>query len=267
MSVQSALRLGAPSWVYPDDVLPNAHKLAGLVQDIEWLVFEVTYGLPGPEVAQELARLATAYCHSYTVHLPLDLHLAAEDEATRLASVETARRVIAATRPVAPWAYVVHVQGEGGGPEWGPWHERAAESLRALGKEVGKLDLLAVENLPDYAPEQLDPLLERLPVSFCFDLGHCLRQGSDPLPVLQEHIAHTRAIHLHGLAEGKDHRELATLDQGLLLALLRLLRRQPYRGVVTIECFGEQPFFDSWDLAEALWRRTQDEGQAEKAGT
>lgn len=258
MPVQSALRLGAPSSVYPAAVLPNARKLASLVRDVEWLVSEGSENLPEPDVVSALSRLAEDYAHSYTVHLPQDLQLAAEDETACQASVEAARRVIAATRAVQPWAYVVHINGAGSAADWGPWHERAAESLRALGKEAGGLECLAVENVPDYPPTHLAPLLERLQVSFCFDLGHCLRQGSDPLPVLQEHIAYTRAIHLHGLAEGKDHCDLATVDQGLLLSLLRLLRRKRYAGVVTIECFGERSFFDSWDLVEALWRRAQE---------
>ena len=255
----SALRLGSPSWVYPEDVVPNVHKLAGLVQDIEWLVFEVGYGLPQPEVANELARLGQAYGHSYTVHLPLDLALAAEDSAVRAASLETARQVITATQPVQPWAYVIHIEGEGSGEIWGPWHERAAESLAALAAKAGSYPLLAVENVPGYPPEHLWPLLERLPVSLCLDVGHLLRQGRDPLPLLEAHLDRAQVVHLHASDGGRDHRDLAAMDQGLLLALLRAIRRRHFAGVVTIECFGRQPFFDSWDLVADLWRRTEDD--------
>ncbi len=255
---RSALRLGSPSYVYPDDVVPNVHKLAGLVQDIEWLVFEVDYGLPGAEVAEELIQLGEAYGHSYTVHLPLDLALAAEDESARATSVDAARRVIAATRAVQPWAYIVHIQGEGSGETWGPWHERAAEALGLLAEEAGDLRLLAVENVPRYPPEYLWPLTERLPVSLCLDVGHLLRQGRAPLPLLEAHLARARVLHLHGYAEGRDHRSLAAIDQSLLRQVLRLVWRRRFSGVVTIECFGVEPFFESWDLVEGLWRRVQD---------
>ena len=189
---RSALRLGAPSWVYPEDVLPNVRRLAGLVQDVEWLVLEVAHGVPGPELAAGLAELGQGYGHSYTVHLPLDLPLAAGDERVRAEAVETARRVIGATQAVRPWAYIVHldpppaVGGDGGGATpreavaWGPWHDRAAESLCALGAEAGGQELVAVENVPEYPAEELEPLLERLEVSLCLDVGHLLRQGRDP---------------------------------------------------------------------------------------
>ena len=49
------------------------------------------------------------------------------------------------------------------------------------------------------------------------------------------------------------------MDQGLLLRLLRTMRQRRFRGVVTIECFAAQPFFESWELIEGLWRRTQED--------
>lgn len=263
----SALRLGSTSYVYPDDVLPNVQRLSGRVQDIEWVVFELTYGLPGPEVVAEMARLGQDYGHSYTVHLPLDLALAAEDEAAHQASVDDARRVIDAAAPLEPWAYIVHL-----GPaeaaenhqvsdtptgEFSPWHERAARSLEALAGAAGGYERLAIENIHQYPPSRLLPLLERLPVSLCLDVGHLLRQGRDPLPLLEEHLPRTRSLHLHGCEGGRDHRSLAAMDQGLLLNILRRLRQGRYGGVVTIELFETEPFFDSWDLVEGLWRRVQ----------
>ncbi len=259
MPWHSALRLGSPSWVYPADALANVEKLAGLVQDVEWLIFEVTCGLPAPETGAALARLAADYGHSYTVHLPLDLQLASEDGAARRKSVQTALAVIRATRTVDPWAYVVHVLGEGASERWGPWHERAAESLEPLAEEAGSPDLLAVENVPAYPAGHLLPLLERLPLSLCLDVGHLLRQGADPLPLLGSQLPRTRAVHLHGCDGQRDHRDLGAMDQGLLLHLFRVLWQRRYGGVVTVECFGERPFFDSWDLVQGLWRRVQEE--------
>lgn len=252
----SALRLGSTSCVYPEDVLPNVRKLCGLVQNIEWDAFEVSYGVPGPEVFAEMARLGAAYRHSYTVHLPLDLRLAAQDEGVRRRSLDDARLVIAAVRAVEPWAYVVHVEAEADtGEAWGPWHERAAASLGELAAEAGDARLLAIENLENYPPEHLWRLAERLPVSLCLDVGHLLRQGREPLLPVEAQLERSRVIHLHGCENGRDHRSLAAMDQGVLLGLLRLLHRRQYRGVVTIECFGPEPFFESWDLVEGLWRR------------
>jgi sugar phosphate isomerase/epimerase len=258
----SALRLGTTSAVYPDDLLPNVRRLAGLVQDVEWVVFEVAYGLPGPGVVAEMARLGRGYGHSYTVHLPLDLALAAADDSARQASVETARRVIAAARPLDPWAYVVHL--EPGGDEtlqlsaWTPWHGRAERSLQALAAAAGHAGLLAVENLPEYPAGRLSPLLDRLPLSLCLDVGHLLRQGTDPRPLLAQQLGRARAVHLHGVEGGRDHQSLAAMDQGLLLQLLRTLWQERFGGVVTIEVFDADRFCESWDLVDALWRQVQE---------
>lgn len=259
----SALRLGSTSYIYPDDVLPNVRRLAGQVQDIEWVVFDVTHGLPSPEVVAEMARLGRDYGHSYTVHLPLDLALADEDKATRKASVKVARRVIAAARPVEPWAYVIHlkpppVTGGLSAHPWTDWHERVVRSLEALAEEAGAAERLAVENLTQYPAKQLWPLLERLPVSLCLDVGHLLRRGEDLIDVLSRHLDRTRVVHLHGVEDGRDHKSLAAMDQGLLLQFLRTLRQGHYGGVVTLELFAAEPFFESWDLVESAWRRVQE---------
>ena len=78
-------RIGATSYIIPDDILPNARYLAALgeVQDIELVLFEVDDGpnnLPSPETVAELAALAGAHGLTFTVHLPLDLRLGASGD-------------------------------------------------------------------------------------------------------------------------------------------------------------------------------------------
>lgn len=265
-STQCVLRLGSTSAVYPDDVLPNVRKLAGKVADIEWVVFEVTYGLPGPEVIAEMARLGAGHGHSYTVHLPLGLALTAEDEGLRQAAVVTAGRVIALADALAPWAYIVHLEGEGSAPAWSGWHERAAASLAALGKAAGGLERLAVENLPEYPAEHLCPLLERLPVSVCLDVGHALTQGTDPRLLLAQQAERVRVVHLHGREGGRDHRSLRALDGRLLHDLLLALRRADYAGVVTIELFDARALWESREIVEEVWRVVT-EGKRGNEGT
>ena len=56
-------RLGATSYIIPDDILPNVRFLADKVQDVELVLFEVDDGpnnLPGPEVIAVLQALADA---------------------------------------------------------------------------------------------------------------------------------------------------------------------------------------------------------------
>ncbi|MGQ9681960.1 MAG: cobamide remodeling phosphodiesterase CbiR [Anaerolineae bacterium] len=251
-ATHQALRLGCTSAVYPEDVLPNVQRLAGRVRDIEWVVFEVAYGLPGPEVIEEMARLGREHGHSYTVHLPLDLRLAAADEAARAESVATACRVIAQARALDPWAFIVHVEDERG--EEAAWRERALASLVALGAAAGGAERLAVENLPGYPAERLEPLLDALPVSVCLDVGHLLAQGRDPRALLARWLGRTRVLHLHARENGRDHRSLAHMERGLLRDLLQALQRATYDGVVTIELFDTEALWESWAVVGKAWQ-------------
>jgi len=263
-----SFRLGSTSYVYPADILPNVRKLAPLVDDVELVLFEVNERsrLPSPDVIAELDALAETHDLSYTVHLPLDLRLAASDEGQRSLSVDKARRVIRRTRPLAPWAYVVHLDGAEIAGEPTPamlaqWRDRAARSLEALGQEAGDLRLLAVENLESYDPAAFLSLLDRLPVSLCVDVGHFLKNGEDGLPFLRAHLDRTRVVHLHGARDGRDHRGLNLLPDGLLAELLDLLVKVEYRGVLTLETFAERYFFSGRErllsvmeqMEERLW--------------
>lgn len=243
-------RLGTTSYIIPADILPNVRYLAGKVRDVELILFEVDDGpnnLPTPEVVTELARLAALYDLTYTVHLPLDLKLAA-DGSTRDVSLEKARRVIERTRRLEPWAYVLHLDGKAvrhstDPAVLGPWQDRAVRALEQVAAWAGGLERLAVENLEGYPPDFNRPVLERIPVACCVDIGHLCLDGHDPLPYLQAWLPRARVIHWHGVAE-RDHAALGHVPPARLDAILAYLVAH-YRGVLTLEVFGEADFWDS----------------------
>jgi len=247
-----AFRLGSTSYIYPADILPNVRRLAPFVDDVELVLFEVDghSNLPSPDVVCALGRLSEAYGLTYTVHLPLDLRLASDDT-WRHPSVEKARRVIRSTRLLRPWAYIVHLDGTEieDEPSVSPatlacWREQATRSLEVIAQEAGEPHLLAVENLENYHPEAFLPLLDRLPIGLCADVGHFLKTGEPPLSYLRAHGERIRVLHLHGLRDGRDHVGLALIPQGLLASLCDWLAVH-YRGVLTLEVFTKQDFFPS----------------------
>ena len=259
MKSRLPFRLGSTSYIYPADILPNVRRLAPLVDDVELVLFEVNEqsNLPSPEVVAELAVLADIHDLTYTVHLPLDLRLAACDDGWRHLSMDKARRVVQATRPLNPWAYVIHLDGaelQAGitSATLARWRDQAARSLEMIGQEAGDLHLLAVENLEHYDPQAFLPLLDRLPVSLCVDVGHSLKSGGDPLPYLQAHLERTRVVHVHGSRDGRDHRGLDLLPDGLLAQLLDLLLAAHYQEVLTVEVFTERHFSPGRELILTL---------------
>lgn len=249
-------RLGTTSYILPADILPNLHYLAGKVQDVELVLFEVDDGpnnLPTPAQVDEMNAIARKDGLTYTVHLPLDLRLA-DDGSLRHISLEKARRVIERARPLDPWAYVLHLDGKAARenplPEaYQRWLAQAEISLRQVGEWAGGLDKLAVENLEGYPLDFYEPVFERVPVSRCVDVGHLWLDGHDPLPYLRRALPRARVIHIHGIAD-RDHRSLAFAAPGQLRAVLHELIRAGYDGVLTMEVFSEEDFLTSLEALQ-----------------
>lgn len=244
-------RLGTTSYIYPADILPNVRRLAGMVEDVELVLFEMpeASNLPDAKTVVELQRIAALHGLSYTVHLPLKLQLGAEDERWA-SSVEKARRVILATRPLEPWAYIVHLNVVHP-MSYDRWWRRCVLALEILAQEAGKPELLSVENLENCSLEMLMPVLDAAPVSLCLDVGHLWLAGLDPSPALRAFLKRTRVVHLHGV-NLRDHKSLSWVPAESLRAVLEEMLRQGYEGVVTLEVFSVEDFFSSWERVRSL---------------
>jgi len=251
-------RLGTTSYIIPDDILPNARYLAGKVRDIELILFEVDDGpnnLPSAEVIEELSRIAQQYDITYTVHLPLDLKLG-EDGSEQDRSLVKAKRVIDCTRGLYPWAYVLHLDGRSvrTSTEAGlirRWQDQSVRALELVAEWAGDAEKVAVENLETYPLDFIQPVLERIPVSRCVDIGHLWLDGHDPIPYLEEALPRTRVVHIHGIAE-RDHRSLAFMSQEKVSQVWEELIRANYRGVLTLEIFSEEDFISSLEVIEKI---------------
>jgi sugar phosphate isomerase/epimerase len=244
-------RLGTSSYIIPADILPNVRYLAGKVQDVELVLFEVDDGpsnLPTPAQIAELRDLAAEHGLTYTVHLPLDLRLA-EDGSPRHASLDKARRVIDCTRELDPWAYVLHLDGKSVRVDPEPealrrWQAQAVQSLEIVGGWAGGLEKLAVENLETYPLDFYEPIFAQTLASRTVDVGHLWLDDHDPVAYLQKALPRTRVIHIHGIAE-RDHKSLAHVAPEKLRAVIDELVRANYTGVFTVEVFAEDDFLSS----------------------
>lgn len=250
-------RLGSTSYVWPADILPNVRRLGPLVDDVELVLFEVDEysNLPDAVTVAELAALARVHVLTYTVHLPLDLTLAGP------LSLEKAERVIACTRDLFPWAYVLHLDGQAIEGDLDPavlarWRDEARRVLEQVAAMVGDPRRLCVENLENYPPEHFLPLLEQVPVSLCVDVGHFWRVGRDPWPFLEEHLDQTRVIHLHGI-DARDHQSLLHQGADRVTPVLELLSARRYAGVLTLEVFSREDFFSSRALVAGIVNNAQ----------
>jgi sugar phosphate isomerase/epimerase len=255
-------RIGTTSYILPADILANVEYLAPLVDDIELVLFETPdHGgnLPDAALRKRLGALAAAHDLTFTVHLPLDLCVdfeASLQEAQGRGSggdagldadisLERARRAIEATRELAPFAYVAHLDGRGligrgeGNREQqlGRWQEGAYKALKLVSGWLDDPALLCVENLEAWDPAAFAPVIDALPVSRTIDIGHFWLNGEDPMHHLVRWIGRTRVVHMHGVAE-RDHVSLSHVSPERLDPVLGYLAEQ-FSGVLTLEVFSE----------------------------
>jgi len=244
-----AFRLGSTSYVYPGDLLHNITRLAGQVQDVELVLFDLDGGpsnLPSPAEVRQMAELAAAHDLTYTVHLPLDLRYS---RAERHPALVKAEQVMTLTAPLPPYAYLFHLDGTG--VEAPGWVEQALTAVQQVLPWALTPTQLTLENLESYSLEYLEPIFAALPIARALDIGHLWKAGCDPLPVLDAWLPYTRIIHLHGVAE-RDHCSLQVMPPAQLDPIVARLIDWP--GVLTLEVF-EDDFFSSCAALSAVLER------------
>jgi sugar phosphate isomerase/epimerase len=234
-----AFRLGVTSYVYPADLLTNVRRLAGHVDDIELVLFESSdvSNLPTAEDIAELAALARSHGLTYTVHFPIDRKLGSADPAERQAMVGQVHRIIELTQPLAPFAYVLHIEGLDGHEtpvRVAQWRRDVHALLPGIVAAVDRPDRLVVESLK-YPFAWCDEFFEQQGLGVCLDVGHIWLNGRDVASHWRTYGARCRVIHLHGVRDGKDHLALDVLPADVLADFLALIR--DFRGVLTLEVF------------------------------
>lgn len=255
-SLNLPFRIGTTSYILDADLLPNAQFLAASVQDMQLVLFDLPDGpsnLPDGATVAALAKVGQTQELTYTVHLIDDLAPQQSPEAD--GSLQKAQDVIQRTQALAPWGYVLHLEGrivrtpDTPAERLAQWQTQVRASLQQVSAWAGNPTLLAVENLEGYPPAFVTPVIAPTAVSRCVDIGHLWLDGHDPVPWLQAALPRTRVVHLHGIHDGRDHQSIAHMAAEQLDPVIALLLEQHYSGVLTLEIFGEADF---WSSLEAL---------------
>ncbi len=252
------MRLGTTSYIYPADIITNVRRLAGQVQDIELVIFEMDERwecLPTEAELDELLEIAAKFGMTYTVHLPINVYLADHNP-----SIDLMIKVIKATQRLKPYAYICHLESSelAASSHVSIWERQSVKSLETLIDAIGDPSLLCIENIESQAPSLLDHITDTLPVSHCIDIGHFWKKGLDPMPYMQRWLPRARVIHIHGF-EASDHKSLSVVNFAKLDPVVEIVYKH-FRGVVTLEVFNEKDFLDSldsfWNSLERNMRQT-----------
>ncbi|MFZ5775681.1 MAG: cobamide remodeling phosphodiesterase CbiR [Thermodesulfobacteriota bacterium] len=244
-------RLGAPSFVVAGDIAENVAVLAPLVDAVQLLFFESRSAstLPQPIDLEFLAEQAALHDLRYTVHLPTDLRLGADDPGGRRQAVEEIAWLTSHLAPLSPVAYDLHLLREPGLAE-AQWRANLEQGLMGLAEVLGEgRRLVAVENI-DYPFALVADLVAAAGLGRCLDLGHLVRygHGDGHLPDGLARVAH---IHYHGVERGRDHRALT--EAGEAACLGQALAAAGYSGVITLEMYSLERLEASLALLAEAW--------------
>jgi len=247
-------RLGTTSYVFPAGLMANAEALSCLVDDIELVLFEIEghSNLPDPGTILALRSLAGSSGLSYTVHFPSGIQLGTGDARLRKEAIEKCLKVFELTLPLEPAAYILHFEGDrrGGVPsqDMRRWVEALYYSVEALLQAGLPPDLTCVETL-DYPFERVEPIVADHNLSICLDIGHLFLYGYGLKDYLDRYAGKCRVFHLHGIQEGKDHRDIQSIPQSELLLFLNGFQGDAgNQKIVTLEVFNENDLMRSLEL-------------------
>jgi sugar phosphate isomerase/epimerase len=108
-----------------------------------------------------------------------------------------------------------------------------------------------VENLERFPFEYVAPMIERLGMRVCFDVGHLVKTGGDALAFLDQHWKLIGEIHLHdalpggeGGERGRDHLPLGN-GKVDCEAFMETLERRGYDKVLILEVNTEDDLLQS----------------------
>jgi sugar phosphate isomerase/epimerase len=165
-------------------------------------------------------------------------------------------RVIDVCAPLAPRAWIAHLEGIGPdtpAADVGAWQGWCGETLAALRAAAPADTPIAVENLGyDWILHR--DLAEDADCMLCCDIGHLWLYFPDTWEdQLSAMLPRTAVIHLHGVADCRDHVSLRKSADGLCRSVLNRLQRVEYGGVVTLEVFNETDFVESASYVRSVW--------------
>ena len=232
--------IGATSFIYPDDYVPNVKMLGPYLENIELLLFESNHtdALPSKAVIGELAGLAKDFNLTYNVHLPTDISISHPDPQQQSHAVVTLCRVVERVAPLFPTTLTLHVpyhEASFDAEAVKCWQERVIENLKKILVRGTPAQLISVENL-DYPFEILVPIISELDLMICLDCGHLILHGDDIQRFFNTHSARIAIIHLYGVEKNGFHGALDNLPEKLILSALKLLVK--FKGIVSLEVFS-----------------------------
>lgn len=246
--------LGVTSFVIPADVVANVEQVATMVDDVQLLFFESAANakLDNPIDLAKLQQIAAEHVLSYTVHLPTDIRLGAPDESLRRQGIDEIERLVSELEVISPRSFDLHLNREE--IVLSEWFDCLEWSLENLAVRLGEAaNLIGIENI-DYELDLIRPLIEKYPFNPCIDVGHILFYGQDLQSALNTYLPSAIHVHLHGIADGKDHQAFDADTFQPWNAIGKNMQEKDFTGTVTLELYSIDKVYDSLAVLQTAWK-------------
>ncbi|MFO7931157.1 MAG: cobamide remodeling phosphodiesterase CbiR [Desulfosalsimonas sp.] len=234
--------LAAPSFIYPDHVLPNVRMLAPFIDEIELVLFESSpdESLPPAPDIKALAGLSQSEGISYNIHLPIDVKITDQDTKKRADAIDRIANAVERAQMLEPSTWTLHLPYTGNAPDpasVNQWQNMAGSAVETLLKRtLISPRLISIETL-DFPPAWLEPVARDLDLSVCLDTGHLMEHGRDITEAFKLLGDRISIIHLYGgVKQGRGHVGLEHLPERLAPAVSGILRQ--FTGIVSLEVFS-----------------------------
>lgn len=248
-------RLATTSFIHRAGYAENVVRLAPILDEIELLFLERAH-LPTQDQIRELSDLAGTMDVTYNVHLPMDISLAASVPVQRRESQDAIIKTLERAAPLNATSYTLHITFEeekNNADRVRSWQETAIESLsRLLEKSDIRPQTLCVETL-DFPPLWLEPIVNRLDLSVCIDVGHVIRFGYDLQKTLSHFKKKVQIFHLHGVSGQQDHLSLNYLQAEFRKQVFHRLKS--FQKTVSLEVFSYETLVDSMNCLSNMMDR------------
>jgi len=247
-------RLGATSFVVPAGMNKNVRFLSRLVDNVQLLFFEsqANSKLENPLDIGLLERQAGEHDLTYTVHLPIDLHLGSISRRRRDEAIAEIVDLMTKLAPLSPSCFDLHLLPESNMAE-SQWLDCLNDSLSdladRLGDERGKI---GIENI-DYPFQAVRSLVLDHGFSLCLDFGHGLRYGEDLEQMLND-IPRAAHVHYHGVVDHNDHLAVHSGQHEMNIRLAEKMSEHCFIGVVTLEVYSRERLQESCRTLAKAWK-------------
>jgi sugar phosphate isomerase/epimerase len=251
-------KIGATSFIYPDNYIQNTRLLAPYLDEIELILFESSpESRPSHDEIKTLLCLANEYDISYNIHFPLDIFLGAKDISIRHFAAETIKQIMDLTAPLSPSTFTLHLVYDETDSEIetiNNWQHRTYSCMNQLISSGINVKTISIETL-NYPLEWIEHILEDFNFSICLDLGHLILYGLDMNDVFERYKNKTSIIHLHGADKHRDHEALDLLSKSDLRTIHNILKQ--FTGIVSIEVFSYKHLKMSLEYLEDIWNKDE----------